>query len=192
MNIRKQTFFSDDDYLLLRKHIFEIAKNICSYLRSDMKVLEIGPSHTLHVEKSSDLDTCIIRDYCKTNGISYKTLDIDTQAKVDYIGSVEDLSFLQEKFDVIIMLSVLEHVQNIFVVPEQLHNIMNKGGMLFINTPFLFKVHGPVPDCWRITEYGYKALFEKLFSIKSITTSPPNELGKNSMPLSFNVTMERL
>lgn len=191
MDIRKQTFFSGDDYFLLRKHIFDMAQDICQHLTSSMKVLEIGPSHTLYAEKAPEFDTCIIRDFCKENNVCYKTLDIDTQAKTDYIGSVEDLSFLREKFDVVIMLSVLEHVQNLFAVPEQLYNIMNGGGTLFVNTPFLFKVHGPIPDCWRISEYGYKVLFEKFFSIKSISTYPPNELGKNTMPLSLNVIMER-
>lgn len=90
------------------------------------------------------------------------------------------------------MLSVLEHVENIFAVPQELYNITKPGSLVFINTPFLFKVHGPIPDCWRISEFGYNALFRKHFIIKSIDTYPPDELGKNSMPLSLNVILERL
>ena len=130
---------------------------------------------------------------CKEKNINYQTLDINPLAKTNYTGSIEDLSILHnEIFDVVILLSVLEHVENIFAVPQELYNITKTGSLVFINTPFLFKIHGPLPDCWRLSEFGYNALFKKHFLIKSIDTYPPNELGKNSMPLSFNVVLERL
>lgn len=193
---RKQAFFSDDDYLLFRKHIFDFAKQICTHIESNprLKILEIGPSSKLHKEEAfPQLNTRIIADLCDQKQIYYRTLDIDPLAKTDYIGSVEDLSFIKgQVFDVIIMLSVLEHVENIFSVPQELYNITQTGSLLFVNTPFMFKVHGPIPDCWRLSEYGYKALFKKYFSIKSIDTCPPDELGKNSMPMSLNVVLERI
>lgn len=193
---RKQTFFSDDDYYLFREHIFNFAKQICTYIESNpkLKILEIGPSSKLHSENEfSQLNTGIIADLCDQKKIYYRTLDIDPLAKTDYTGNVEDLSFLKgQTFDVVVMLSVLEHVEGIFSVPQELYNITNAGSLLFINTPFMFKIHGPIPDCWRLSEYGYKALFKKHFSIKSIDTCPPDELGKNSMPISLNVVLERL
>jgi hypothetical protein len=193
---RKQTFFSDDDYLLFREHIFDFAKYICNHIKVNpkIKVLEIGPSSRLHSENAfPQLDTRIIAEQCNKQHTYYRTLDIDPSAKTDYTGSVEDLSFLKgQTFDTVIMLSVLEHVENIFDVPEELYNVTKSGSLLFVNTPFMFKVHGPIPDCWRLSEYGYKALFKKYFSIKSIDTCPPDELGKNSMPMSLNVVLERL
>jgi len=195
-SVRKQTFFSDDDYFLLRSHIFDFAKQICFYINSNpnISVLEIGPSSKLHNENTfPQLDTKIIADLCEQQCINYKNLDIDPAANADFTGSIEDLSFIKAQFfDVVIMLSVLEHVENIFNVPKELYNITKTGSLVFINTPFMFKIHGPMPDCWRLSEYGYKALFNKHFLIKSIDTYPPNELGKNSMPMSFNVILERL
>lgn len=192
---RKQTFFSEDDYLLFRQHIFDFANQICVHIENNpqIKVLEIGPSSKLHNENAfPQLDTRIIADLCNQKQIYYRTLDIDPLAQTDYIGSIEDLSFLkEEKFDVIIMLSVLEHVENIFAVPQELYNITAPNALIFVNTPFLFKVHGPIPDCWRLSEYGYRALFKKYFSIKSIDTCPPDELGKNSIPMSLNVILEK-
>ena len=86
------------------------------------------------------------------------------------------------------MLGVIEHVPKIHLISEQLCSITNPGAVIFINTPFMFKVHGPKPDCWRISEYGLDALFGERFKLE-IETFPAGERGKNSMPLSINTTM---
>ena len=192
---RRQSFFSeDDDYHLYRKHMFDFAKNICDFLKDNksLRVLEVGASSKLYVEKTfPELDTSIIEKTCVENGIYYKTLDIDDSSNADYIGSVEDMSFINEKFDVIILIGILEHVTGVFKTPEQLHKVSNENAVLFVNTPYMFKIHGPMPDCWRFSEYGYRVLFDKLFEIEDIDTFPPNELGKNSIALSLNVTLRK-
>jgi hypothetical protein len=192
---RKQWFFSqDDDYYDYRKHMFSFANHICEFLKDNpsLKVLEVGPSSALYKEEVfPELDTSIIGKTCNQLGIYYKTLDIDPNSSAHYIGSVEDTSFIQEKFDVVIMIGIMEHVPKVFDVPLQLYKITNDNATLFINTPYMFKIHGPVPDCWRFSEYGYQVLFKGLFSIDNIDTYPPNELGKNSMPLSLNVTLKK-
>jgi hypothetical protein len=192
---RKQSFFSqDDDYYCYREHMFEFAKQICEYLKANktLKVLEVGPSSKLYTEKVfPQFDTSIIESTCTQHGIYYKTLDINKSANTDYIGSIEDLSFITEKFDVVILIGIIEHVPGVFGVPKQLYKVTNESSTLFVNTPFMFKIHGPIPDCWRFSEYGYKALFGDLFSIQTIDTFPPNELGKNSIPLSLNVVLTK-
>lgn len=190
---RKQYFFSEkDDFPLYRKHVFKLANEICSEIKENRhkKVLEIGPSHSLYTESFSDFDTGIIRKTCHENYIHYKTLDIDPDAKCDYTCSIEDLSSITEKFDIIILLGIIEHVRQVWKVPEQLASICTSKAKVYLNTPFMMKVHGPIPDCWRISEYGYEALFGDLFNISKIDTFPENELGKNSIPLSLNVVLE--
>lgn len=184
---RKQTFFSDDDYYLLRNHIESFSKKICDYIKNNpgCSVLEIGPIGVYDQLQLSSINySKDIRDICKKYGCEYKTLDI-IKGVADYTGSIEDLSFLDKKFDIIIALSVLEHVKNIFSVPKQFNNYTNDNGTIFINVPFMFKVHGPVPDYWRISTYGLDALFSEYFNL-SFNTFPENEIGKNTIPLSIN------
>jgi hypothetical protein len=192
---RKQRFFSEnDDFEYLRQHSYDFAKEICAYLKDNpsSKVLEVGPSSGLYCEHAfPQYDTAIIAQACKENSIYYKTLDIDTSAKTDFIGNVEDLSFIKEKFDVIIMLEIIEHVENIFVLSQSLNDATNSKARVFINSPYMFKVHGPIPDCWRISEYGYRFLFKEHFNVETINPFPPNELGKNTMPLSINVVLNK-
>jgi hypothetical protein len=192
---RKQKFFSqDDDYYVYRKHMFEFAENICCFLKNNntLKVLEVGPSSKLYVEEEfPQFSTSIIEETCARNNIYYRTLDIDQSSKADYIGSIEDLSFMTETFDIVILIGIIEHVPKVFLVPQELYKITNDNSLLFVNTPYMFKIHGPIPDCWRFSEYGYKALFGDLFSIQNIDAFPPNELGKNSIPLSLNVILKK-
>lgn len=191
---RIQSFFSNDDYWCLRRHIFTFAEQICDYLKinTNLKVLEVGPSFSNFKEQTfPQFSTEIIKKCCNDNNIYYKTLDIDSNSSCDYIANLEDLTNINDKFDIIILLQVLEHVKKVFKVPEQLYKITNSSAHLFINTPFLFKVHGPIPDCWRFSQYGIESLFEDFFHIYSIDTFPPNEIGKNSFPLSLNTIMVR-
>ncbi len=32
--------------------------------------------------------------------------------------------------------------------------------LVFVSTPFNFRIHGPLPDCWRFAEHGLKELFD--------------------------------
>jgi hypothetical protein len=190
---RRQWFFSeDDDYKLCRKHMFEYSKDICNFLiqNKELSVLEIGPACKYYKESAQEFSTAIIGETCEKNNIKYKTLDIISESKCDYIGSVEDLSFIEEKFDVIIMLGIIEHVPKLWKIPQSIYNATNSNANVFINTPFMFKVHGPIPDCWRISEYGFQSLFEDLFEIE-ISTFPEMERGKNSLPLSINAILTR-
>lgn len=178
---RKQFIFDqEDDFQLLRWHISNFYVEIMDFLKNNtsLKVLEIGPE-----------DDSLIKTFCHDNSIFYKSLDI-IPGRADYTASVEDLSTINEKFDVIILLSVLEHVRKLHKVPDSLFNALNDKGKVFINTPFMFKIHGPTPDCWRISSYGYESLFEDNFSIH-IDHYPCNEVGKNSIPLSLNVTLSK-
>ncbi len=190
---RRQFFFSEsDDYYVIRKHMRDFAESIIEHAKNSktkLNVLEVGPSSNLYLESEASLTTAIIGPEIKKLGHSYKTLDIEGNA--DYICSIEEVSkHVTEKFDIIILLGIIEHVGNIHLLSNEFYNITNKEATIFINTPYMFKIHGPIPDYWRISQYGYEHLFGKQFDL-SFDTFPPGELGKNSFPLSFNVTLTK-
>jgi len=190
--VRKQYFFSEsDDYDLLRSHMRQFAEKIVKYVQSSsnkLNVLEVGPSSNVYPESECFLTTSIISEECKRLGHTYKTLDICGTA--DYICSIEEASkhVNDVKFDIVILLGVIEHVGNIHLLSNEFYNITKDNAIIYVNTPYMFKIHGPVPDYWRISQYGYEHLFGKQFHLE-IDTFPPNELGKNSFPLSYNVLM---
>ena len=194
---RKSWFFHEsDDYILARLHMYSFAKSIVEYFESSkkpLKILEVGPSSNLYKENQyccGDMSTAIIGSEAKRLGHSYKTLDIEGNA--DFICSIEEVSSHvgQEKFDILVLLGIIEHVGNIHVLSDEFAKITTEKSKVFINTPYMFKVHGPIPDYWRISQYGYEHLFAKNFNL-DFDVFPPGEMGKNSFPLSFNVTLTK-
>jgi hypothetical protein len=189
----RQRFFSDnDDYCLLRQHMHDlVAKHIVPYLqsRSDLKVLEIGPEGVYETNvQFPELGTSpLIKQACCEGKHKYFTLDVIEDINTSFVGSIEHLQVItKQRFDVIVALSVLEHVQEPWEAARQMYACLETDGVAFLNTPLMFKVHGPIPDFWRFTQYGYEALFGNKFDLEFLAY-PEDQLGKNTAALSLNV-----
>jgi SAM-dependent methyltransferase len=63
-----------------------------------------------------------------------------------------------EKFDIIIVEHVLEHVLKPYCAVQNLYRMLNSGGVAVIITPFLIRVHAYPTDCSRWTELGIRHL----------------------------------
>ncbi|MCK5818286.1 MAG: methyltransferase domain-containing protein [Psychromonas sp.] len=48
---------------------------------------------------------------------------------------------------------VLEHTLNPFRAINEIYRILKPNGILIMTTPFNFRIHNPLPDCWRISEH---------------------------------------
>lgn len=83
-----------------------------------------------------------------------------------FYSDIHDLSALDYRFDLILLMSVLEHVEKPWLVVEQLLSIMNLGSYLFITVPFFYPIHKDpgqkYGDYWRFTDDGLRVLFSDL------------------------------
>lgn len=108
---------------------------------------------------------------CKHN---VSTLDIDPKSGASYVHDLcEPLpENLYGMFDVVFCTEVLEHTRQPFVAAESLLGMVSTGGHIVVTTPCNFRIHGPLPDCWRFTEHGLRELFKSasFVSIRSIET----------------------
>jgi SAM-dependent methyltransferase len=98
-----------------------------------------------------------------------KTLDIDPKSKADYIADLcnnNEKIIPSGKFDMVLCSEVLEHTLTPWLAVEELHRILKPGGLAAITTPFNFRIHGPLPDCWRFSRYGLEALFKKFSKVE--------------------------
>lgn len=114
--------------------------------------LEIGPSPT--------------QDSLKKLHANIETLDIDPMLGCTYTYDLTKPVDLPCKFHAIVCMEVLEHTTNPFIVVENLHKALLPGGMFYLSVPFQFRLHGPFPDCFRISEFGLKALLKDFEIIK--------------------------
>jgi len=89
------------------------------------------------------------------------TADIDPASGADFIVDItrnNQTAVADEVFDVVVCTEVLEHTLNPFAAVDEIRRLLKPGGLLLATTPFNFRIHGPLPDCWRFTEHGLRAL----------------------------------
>ena len=93
-------------------------------------------------------------------GVTLETLDLDPGAGATYTADLcaENPDVPGDRFACVFCTEVLEHTLQPFDAVRELHRILVPGGHLVLTTPFNFRIHGPLPDCWRFTEHGLRAL----------------------------------
>ena len=78
---------------------------------------------------------------------------------------------LDEKFDIIIVEQVFEHLLWPYRAARNVFQMLNHDGALLVTTPFLVKIHNSPVDCSRWTEVGLRHLLaEGGFDIDRIET----------------------
>lgn len=92
---------------------------------------------------------------------SVSTLDIEPTSGASYIADLtqnNSATINSGIFDAVILCEVLEHTLQPFAAIDEVYRMLAPGGHLYLSTPLNFRVHGPLPDCWRFTEHGLRAL----------------------------------
>lgn len=122
--------------------------------------------------------------------VSVETLDIDPQAGADYCADLceTNLCIPNDHFDIVVCTEVLEHTLNPFSAVAEIYRILKPGGYLLASCPFNFRIHGPLPDCWRFTEHGWRALLAKFVSVE---IKPLEDPDRFLMPIHYTVTARK-
>lgn len=120
-----------------------------------------------------------------------ETLDIDPKSGATYIADLcQDNSDVipSDHFDVVVCTEVLEHTLQPFDAVNEIRRILKKDGIALISTPYNFRIHGPLPDCWRFTEHGLRALF-KDFEILELNAL--EEEDRFLMPIHYTLVAKK-
>jgi SAM-dependent methyltransferase len=159
--------FDNDTFHLGREHLNNFLQNTSKKLPiKSGKLLEIGCQ-----------DKPGVRD--NFNSFSIDTFDIVDTYNPTIVGDITKFneSISESSYDLIACLEVLEHTLDPFSAIKELRRILKDGGYLMVSAPLNWRIHGPVPDCWRFTEHGWKVLLRD-FDIEdiSILETPDREL----------------
>lgn len=115
------------------------------------------------------------------------TADIDINSGADYIVDIckDNKDIIPDgMFDVVLCTEVLEHTLNPFSAIQEIRRILKPAGILLMSTPFDFRIHGPLPDCWRFTEHGIRAL---LSEFQTVDITPLENENRFLMPIHYTV-----
>jgi SAM-dependent methyltransferase len=160
--------------LLLRQHISDFLKRTARNLESNSgRLLEIGPQ-----------DRSEVRELFAP--FTVDTFDIVSTSNPTYVGDITkyNRSIADDTYNGIVCMEVIEHTLDPFGAIAEMRRILTHNGFLLISAPLNFRIHGPLPDCWRFTEHGFKVLLRD-FEIQEldILESPGREL----FPVHYNV-----
>lgn len=148
---------------LLRKNVSDFVARVGKeYDKADTVVLDVAPQ-----------DHEGAKPYFKQTKV--ETLDIDPKSGATYIADLcanNERTIPSSRFDYIVCTEVLEHTLQPFDAVNEMERLLKPGGMVFASSPFNFRIHGPLPDCWRFTEHGWRTLFKnfEILELKALET----------------------
>jgi SAM-dependent methyltransferase len=122
--------------------------------------------------------------------VTVETFDIDPASGATWIGDIccHNRALPDCSFDFIVCTEVLEHVLQPFAAAAELRRLLRPAGLLFVTVPFNFRIHGPLPDCWRFTEHGLRALFNNWEIIELQAMETPDRF---LMPIHYTLIVKR-
>lgn len=166
--------FDNDTGILSREHLNAFVRDTARQLSSERgRLLEIGPQERSLVRESF-------------SNFQVDTFDIVDTYQPTLVGDLTryNAHIADSSYDCVVCMEVLEHTLNPFEAVKEIRRILKDGGYLLVSAPLNWRIHGPSPDCWRITEHGWNALLRD-YDIEriDILESPGREL----FPLRYNV-----
>lgn len=170
----------DQDFLeIIRRNIREFIKRAAArYTTEPGRLLDIAPQ----VHEGA-------RPFFP-EAIAVETLDIDAASGCTYIGDIcaHNAFIADNTFDYVVCTEVLEHTLQPFHAVDEIRRILKPGGKLFLSVPFNFRIHGPLPDCWRFTEHGLRALLQdyEIVELNAVET-----VSRPLMPVHYTVVARK-
>ena len=102
----------------------------------------------------------------------YVTLDIDSCRKPDVLADGRKFPFKDSSFDVVLLMSVLEHCyQNFENIVTETNRILNDNGIVIAFLPFFLGYHEN--DYWRFTYESIEKLLKDFKNVKIIPVGGP-------------------
>jgi SAM-dependent methyltransferase len=166
--------FDNETFQLTRDHLDAFITRTALKLSGERgRLLEVGPQ-----------DRSLVRQRFANYRID--TFDVVDTFKPDIVGDITKANdgIADSTYDCVVCLEVIEHTLNPFDTVKEVRRILRHEGYLLISAPLNWRIHGPIPDCWRITEHGWNALLRDFDIIEiDILETPDREL----FPIKYNV-----
>lgn len=99
------------------------------------------------------------------NVVNLEIVNYDT---TDILAVGESLPFIDDSFDAVFSIAVLEHVRDPFRCAAEIVRVLKPGGILISAIPFLQPVHGYPHHYFNATPQGHRRLYEDTLDIESV------------------------
>lgn len=106
--------------------------------------------------------TAKYKEVIKKNTIDYTACDAKQNKDIDITCDVTNLNLPPESFDTVISTQVFEHVDNPFLVAQEIKKVLKIGGNAIITAPFMFPYHADPKDNFRFSREGLEEIFKSI------------------------------
>ena len=111
-----------------------------------------------------------LQDYVRNFSSYLYSIDIDPSRKPDQIIDLTDPNFCQnyhgDKVNLVCIFEVLEHTKDPSLAIKNIYNLIEKGAVVLLSTPFIFNIHDEPNDFYRFTKYGLKEIFKEFSEVE--------------------------
>lgn len=124
-----------------------------------------------------------------------ETFDIDPKSGATYIADLcrtNSDTIPADRFDVVVCTEVIEHTLKPFKAVAEICRVLKPGGVVLLTVPFNFRIHGPLPDCWRISEHGLRSLFDEESGFEITELTPLEDPDRFLMPIHYTLVARKL
>ncbi|MBI3860705.1 MAG: methyltransferase domain-containing protein [Planctomycetia bacterium] len=166
--------FDEEFGPIARNHLNQFLERVGKSLSGHSgRLLEIGP------QERSDVQRMFAN-------FQRETFDIIDTYRPTHVGDItkHNPGIPDATHDCVIGMEVLEHTLEPFAAVREMRRILKHGGHLLISAPLNWRIHGPIPDCWRFTEHGFKVLLRDFEILEIDILETP---GRDLFPVHYNV-----
>jgi len=147
-----------DPVFINKKHRMRIYSLLGALKRSD-KSLNVGSGSTRYAK-------------------DIVNFDLFKEPQVDIVGDSAFLPFKSGQFKIVICQAVLEHVQHPIQAVAEMHRVLAKGGLVYIEIPFFQGYHAVPNDFQRYTVSGIQNLFSQFELVeKGVLAGPASAIA---------------
>jgi SAM-dependent methyltransferase len=135
----------------MRPAVLEFARDVAAHLPLAEPLVELGARAAEGQEDIADLRGIFGAE-------EHIGCDIQEGLGVDRIEDIHALTFPDASVGTIICLETLEHVADPLRAVEEMHRVLQPGGVLAISSLMFFPIHAHPWDYWRFTPEGFELL----------------------------------
>jgi SAM-dependent methyltransferase len=114
-----------------------------------------------------------VEEIYANQGIRVIGFDIYGSHLTQFIADAHQIPLASESVDAVVIQAVLEHVLDPGQVVKEIHRVLQPGGLVYAETPFLQQVHAGPYDFARYTGSGHRHLFRTFEEISAGPVAGP-------------------
>lgn len=133
-----------------RKYLYDFVSEAAASLSKGALVLDAGAGDSLYKSLFSEM-IYESADFCQVQ---------KEYSKVTYVCDLANIPVEDNRYDMVLLTQVLEHIPEPKNVLKEIHRILKPKGEIWLSAPLFYQEHEIPFDFYRYTQFGFKHLLQ--------------------------------